>query len=129
MIANQRRSSRRRLALRDRLERERRIGEAELFSVGLNEAVVREALCRLRPTDREVLLLAEWENLAPAEIAVILGCLTVTARGRLHRARFRFRAVFEELLADRGGNASIEKGDVHVGVRHIQRAQASEPGL
>jgi RNA polymerase sigma factor (sigma-70 family) len=129
VIANHRRSSRRRLALRDRLERERNDGEAEVFSVGTNEAIVREALGRLRPTDREVLLLAEWENLAPAEIATVLGCLIVTARGRLHRARFRFRAVFEELLAEKGGDASIEKEDDHVEVRHVQRAQASEPGL
>ena len=46
-----------------------------------------------------MLLLAEWEGLAPAEIAAVMGCLTVTARGRLHRARRRFRAAFEELLA------------------------------
>ena len=58
-----------------------------------------EALARLRPRDREVLLLAEWEGLSPAQIAGVLGCLTVTARGRLHRARRRFRDVFEELLA------------------------------
>ena len=58
-----------------------------------------EALRRLGPRDREVLLLAEWEGLSPAQIAAVLGCLTVTARGRLHRARRRFRAVFEELLA------------------------------
>ncbi len=58
-----------------------------------------EALHRLAPRDREVLLLAEWEGLSSAEIAGALGCLSITARGRLHRARRRFRAVFEELLA------------------------------
>ena len=56
-----------------------------------------EALRRLGPRDREVLLLAEWEGLTPAQIAAVLGCLTVTARGRLHRARRRFRAAYEEL--------------------------------
>jgi RNA polymerase sigma-70 factor (ECF subfamily) len=49
-----------------------------------------------------VLLLAEWEGLSPAEIANVLGCLTVTARGKLHRARRRFQAVYEELLAAGG---------------------------
>jgi DNA-directed RNA polymerase specialized sigma24 family protein len=44
-----------------------------------------------------VRLLAEWEGVSPAEIGDVLGCLAVTARGRLHRARRRFRAVFEEL--------------------------------
>jgi hypothetical protein len=34
----------------------------------------------------------------------VLGCLTVTARGKLHRARGRFRAVFEELLAGEDGH-------------------------
>jgi DNA-directed RNA polymerase specialized sigma24 family protein len=46
-----------------------------------------------------VLLLAEWEDLSAAEIAAVMGCLAITARGRLHRARRRFRAVFEDLLA------------------------------
>jgi hypothetical protein len=34
---------------------------------------------------------------APAQIVEVTGCLAVTARGRLHRARRRFRAVFAEL--------------------------------
>ena len=58
-----------------------------------------EALDRLRSRDREVLLLAEWEGLSPAQIAAVVGCTTVTARGRLHRARHRFRAAFEELAS------------------------------
>ena len=64
-----------------------------------------EALARLGPRDREVLLLAEWEGLSPAQVASVLGCLTVTARGRLHRARRRFRDVFEELQA--GGETAF----------------------
>jgi RNA polymerase sigma factor (sigma-70 family) len=87
VIANQRRSSRRRVALQEPPASD---GE---------ETLVRSALRRLGPRDREVLLLAEWEGLSPAQIAGVLGCLTVTARGRLHRARRRFRAVFEDLLA------------------------------
>jgi RNA polymerase sigma-70 factor (ECF subfamily) len=59
--------------------------------------LVHEALRRLGPRDREVLLLAEWEGLSVTEIAGVLGCLAVTARGRLHRARRRFRAVYEAL--------------------------------
>jgi hypothetical protein len=39
------------------------------------------------------------KGLSPAEIAAVLGCLAVTARGRLHRARRRFREVFEEIRA------------------------------
>ncbi len=52
------------------------------------------ALARLAERDREVLLLVEWEGLPPAELATVLGCREVTARGRLHRARRRFREAF-----------------------------------
>ena len=67
--------------------------------VGADEAPlaadVYEALAALAPRDREVLLLAEWEGLTPTEIARVMRCPVVTARGRLHRARRRFRAAFE----------------------------------
>ena len=96
VLANQRRSSRRRAALHERLAGE--TAPAEPGSSG-EEALVHEALSRLGLRDREVLLLAEWEGLSPAEIGTVLNCLAVTARGRLHRARRRFRAVYEELHA------------------------------
>ena len=69
-------------------------------------ALVHDALHRLPVRDREVLLLAEWEGLSPTEIAAVVGCLTVRARGRLHRARRRFRAVFEELLSNESRHAT-----------------------
>jgi RNA polymerase sigma factor (sigma-70 family) len=96
VIANQRRSSRRRVALQERLAFEAASAQ-EAQTPGDEEALVHEALRRIGERDREVLLLAEWEGLSPAEIAGVLGCLTVTARGRLHRARARFRVVFEDL--------------------------------
>jgi RNA polymerase sigma factor (sigma-70 family) len=99
VIANQRRSSRRRLALYERLALQEATVVREPAVPGREEALVHEALRRLGPRDREVLLLAEWEDLAPAEIAAVMGCLAITARSRLHRARRRFRAVFEDLLA------------------------------
>jgi RNA polymerase sigma factor (sigma-70 family) len=99
VIANQRRSSRRRAALYERLALDPAGAVEEPTSSGWEEALVHEALRRLRPRDREVLLLAEWEDLPPTQIAVVLDCPAITARGRLHRARRRFRAVFEELLA------------------------------
>lgn len=93
VLANQRRSLRRRLALQERLTSEATpapdpSGEA---------ALVRDALARLAPRDREVLLLAEWEGLTAEQIASVVGCLAVTARGRLYRARRRFKSVYEEL--------------------------------
>jgi len=94
VIANQRRSTRRRAALQERLTHEA-VPAPDTSVPELD--TVHEALARLGQRDREVLLLAEWEGLSPAQIAAVLGCLTVTARGRLHRARRRFRAVYEEL--------------------------------
>jgi RNA polymerase sigma-70 factor (ECF subfamily) len=102
VIANQRRSSRRRVALYERLASDASSAARQASPAEREEALVHEALARLGPRDREVLLLAEWEGLSSAEIAGALGCLAITARGRLHRARRRFRAVFEELARDDG---------------------------
>ncbi len=114
MMANQRRARRRRAALHERLAREAASDRSEPPSAaGPEETLVHVALHRLGPRDREVLLLAEWEGLSPAQIASVLGCLTVTARGRLHRARHRFRTIFEELrAADSHGRPRREPSDV-----------------
>ena len=93
VLANQRRSLRRRLALQERLKIEATPAPDAAGEV----ALVREALALLAPSDREILLLAEWEGLTAEQIASVVGCLAVTARGRLHRARRRFKSVFEEL--------------------------------
>ena len=50
-----------------------------------------EALAALSGDDREVLLLVAWEQLTPAEAAVVLGIPQGTARSRLHRARAQLR--------------------------------------
>jgi RNA polymerase sigma-70 factor, ECF subfamily len=109
VMANQRRSRRRLMALQERLALEATPAQHEPAQDG-EEMLVREALRSLTPRDREVLLLAEWEGLSPAQIAGVLGCLTVTARGRLHRARRRFRAVFEELRARETGEQPQREG-------------------
>jgi RNA polymerase sigma-70 factor (ECF subfamily) len=49
------------------------------------------ALRALQPADRDVLLLVAWEQLTPAEAAVVLGIPQGTARSRLHRARTLMR--------------------------------------
>jgi RNA polymerase sigma-70 factor (ECF subfamily) len=110
VIANQRRSARRRVALQERLAL-----EAAPAAPGADreETLVYEALHRLGPRDREVLLLSEWEGLTPAQIAAVIGCLTVTARGRLHRARRRFRAVFEELLGREVSTTQVFRRRIH----------------
>jgi RNA polymerase sigma factor (sigma-70 family) len=52
---------------------------------------VAEALARVSAKDRELLTLSAWEDLSPAEIAVVLGQRVGVVRVRLHRARKNLR--------------------------------------
>jgi RNA polymerase sigma-70 factor, ECF subfamily len=54
-----------------------------------------EALEGLPATDAEVLRLWAWEELAPGEIAAVLGISANAASIRLHRAKGRLRAALE----------------------------------
>jgi RNA polymerase sigma-70 factor (ECF subfamily) len=69
------------------------------------EELVQAALARLAPRDREVLLLAAWDDLDRTEIAEVLGCSKANASLRLHRARRRFAAAVDEL--DEGDRRTI----------------------
>lgn len=51
------------------------------------------ALRALPAAERDVLLLVAWEQLTPAEAAVVLGVPQGTARSRLHRARTTLRPI------------------------------------
>jgi len=108
VTANQRRSRRRRTALTGRLALEH-APDATTGPASAEEAAVHAALGRLGDRDREVLLLVEWEGLRPAELARVLGCREVTARGRLHRARRRFRDAFDALSPDPPATTSPRK--------------------
>jgi RNA polymerase sigma factor (sigma-70 family) len=89
VLANQRRGSRRRRQLGERLcedlrqaaptaaEREGRLGQ------------VATAFARLSDRDREIIALAAWEGLSAAELSRVIGCSQNAARIRLHRARGR----------------------------------------
>jgi RNA polymerase sigma-70 factor (ECF subfamily) len=119
VIANQRRSARRRLALLERLTLDAAARPSESPTFDREATLVHEALAHLSARDREVLLLAEWEDLSPRQIAAVLGCLTVTARGKLHRARRRFRTVYEQLIAADDGElldptTAMQEGHAHV---------------
>lgn len=58
---------------------------------GLNKeeelAALRNAILRLPPSYREVIVLCDLENLDYAQTAQQLGCAVGTVRSRLHRAR------------------------------------------
>jgi RNA polymerase sigma-70 factor, ECF subfamily len=83
VVANQRRSRRR----RDRLE-EKVMGNPQR-RVEYDPTDLREILDSLPASDREVLMLAAWEGLDPAAMGRVLGCTANAAAVRLHRARAR----------------------------------------
>ena len=53
--------------------------------------MLRAALARLKPEEREVLTLVAWEDLTVAEAARVLGMPAGTARRLLHQARTALR--------------------------------------
>ncbi|MEM7271738.1 MAG: RNA polymerase sigma factor [Actinomycetota bacterium] len=97
VLANQHRGRRRRTQLADRLATLFVHHEVDPPSVEEAEAFSRvaRALRRLPADDAEVLRLASWEALTPAQIATVLDVPPGTARQRLHRARRRLRAELE----------------------------------
>lgn len=89
-LANQQRGERRRARLVERLRVEASTRTPSGWAPE-PECRVLGALRQMDEQDREVLLLAGWEELAPTEIARVLGISAVAARSRLHRARRRLR--------------------------------------
>jgi RNA polymerase sigma-70 factor (ECF subfamily) len=55
------------------------------------QAVLRSALAKLKPEEREVLTLVAWEDLTVADAARTLGLPAGTARRLLHQARMALR--------------------------------------
>ena len=53
---------------------------------------IKRALEKLEPTDREILMLREYEQLSYAEIAELLRCPVNTVRSRLFRARMALKS-------------------------------------
>ncbi|MGP4110228.1 RNA polymerase sigma factor [Streptomyces sp. 4N509B] len=70
-----------------------RIADAERL------AAARSALARLRPREREVVMLCVWSGLSYAEAAEALGVRVGTVRSRLSRARDRLRRLTDEELS------------------------------
>ena len=101
-LANQRRAVRRAEALRERLRSERSHAAADPHERTLATAQ-RDALliafARLEPSEQELLMLTEWEQLAPRQAARVLAISPTAARARLHRVRRKLRAAYEEQLA------------------------------
>jgi RNA polymerase sigma-70 factor (ECF subfamily) len=80
-LANQRRGRLRAARLSGRLAAEPALTRSD------DEHGVLDALSRLRPLDREVLLLSAWEELSHRQIAEVFGCSENAVALRLRRAR------------------------------------------
>jgi RNA polymerase sigma-70 factor, ECF subfamily len=63
-----------------------------LWLYGVARRVVAEALARLRPAEREALLLVVWDGLSYTETARVLGCSPNAAGLRVHKAKAKLRA-------------------------------------
>ena len=98
VIATQQRGSRRRGALRQRLERAD--GSASPSAAEESAGRVAAALGRLPETDREAITLIAWEGLRPGEAATVLGQSPAAFRVRLHRAKRRLRRELDRGQAD-----------------------------
>jgi RNA polymerase sigma factor (sigma-70 family) len=112
VLANHRRGERRRLALADRLKAELAVSywQPDLRS---GAAEIAAAFRRLPAPDRDLLALAGWEGLTPAEIATVVGCSRNAARIRLHRARRRLAAELEQVVPGSAvGRARVTNGDL-----------------
>lgn len=97
VLANHSRGEQRRhqLAGKLRLELREHLTSHDPTGELVEVRAVREVMGRLEHTDREVLELAVWEQLAPREIAVALGLSSQVVRARLTRARTRMRVIIE----------------------------------
>jgi RNA polymerase sigma-70 factor (ECF subfamily) len=85
VLANQRRSTGRRLRLIERVRRTQEILPAH----EVDDTDLTEALDRVSSDDREILHLWAWEQLTPREMAVVLEITANAASLRLHRAKGR----------------------------------------
>jgi RNA polymerase sigma-70 factor, ECF subfamily len=70
-------------------------GPLEALLVEERGRIVREALATLAPLHREILILAEYEDLDLVTIAEIVGAEVGAVKVRLHRARRKLRAALE----------------------------------
>lgn len=94
VLANHRRSGRRRLALADRLRDQMAVTPMQP-DLG-EQTAIRDAVMHLRDAHRELIMLIHWDGFTVVEAAEILGLNPSTARGRYAAARMALR----ETLAD-----------------------------
>lgn len=92
VLLAQRRATRRQHAIAERVA-----GTAPYFTeASPGSSRLLEALAGLAEKEREVLMLAAWEELPSSDAARVLGCSATAYRIRLHRARRQLRERLEQ---------------------------------
>jgi RNA polymerase sigma-70 factor (ECF subfamily) len=93
IVANRVRATRRQMALRQRLGRERPSADAPRIA----DSGLAEALATISAADREALMLVAWEGLDHRQAAVVMGCSPRAFSMRVHRARERLATAMARL--------------------------------
>lgn len=119
VMSNHTRGARRRGRLVERLRSELHVLPTAIDPATADAIALRRALSTLGDDDRELLLLATWEDLSPSQIASVLEIPPGTVRSRLHRARQALR----DALTDPDGASGFERtartGHVTAGERSL----------
>jgi RNA polymerase sigma-70 factor, ECF subfamily len=98
VLANQRRTDDRQMALRTRLgspnliASQRDTTEITESAAQPSDSNLLAALAALTPSERDAITLLAWDGLSPEEAAVVLGCSPAAFYVRVHRARRRLSA-------------------------------------
>jgi RNA polymerase sigma-70 factor, ECF subfamily len=126
VLANHRRSGSRLVRLLDRLARTEPAADAGLLLAGADPDLA-TAIAELTPDDTEVLRLWAWEDLAPREIAVVLGITPNAASIRLHRAKNRLRDRLEQRrVTDPVTSAAADPGKMVPIAGHLPGVERKE---
>jgi RNA polymerase sigma-70 factor, ECF subfamily len=91
VLLSQQRSTRRQHAIAERIASVEPSVGAETPQGSSRSRRLLDALAAMSEGDREVLMLAAWEELPSGDAARVLGCSATAYRIRLHRARRRLR--------------------------------------
>jgi RNA polymerase sigma factor (sigma-70 family) len=98
VVSNQRRALHRRSRLQQRLRALRATPPRDLTVPQAQDEQgndVLAALCRLKPKDREILLLCAWEDLPRETVAEMMGMTRAAIDQRIHRSRQRLAPMLE----------------------------------
>jgi len=91
----------------EELDDERFVAEPVVFGNVETAAIVGKAVQSLPPLQREVLVLAEYEELSLEEIASVVQAEVGTIKSRLHRARENMRHMLASLKPKRMTNGTV----------------------